>query len=199
MTTARRQRTFNVILAVTVLVLFLLYAIAVWTNWHRPASEARVATTTALPKPAQVREVENVTINAQGDLVLTFSDGETSNVGRVIGSAGLQGQDGRPGRDGAKGDQGPKGEPGDKGDVGNQGAQGANGVKGQVGEPGPQGLQGPVGAIGPVGPQGTAGQDGETPQLRCLATDSGSTIQFKLPSQANWVDLLTIRGRSACV
>ena len=196
---SRRQRVFNVAIACTVLVLFGLYGVAVWANWTREPSEGRVPTTTALPAPEKAREIERVSINNNGELVLAYSDGAVSNVGRVIGNAGLRGQDGRPGRDGDRGPAGEAGAKGERGDTGAQGLRGEVGFPGANGEPGPQGPAGPAGATGPVGPAGERGAAGESPELRCVATARDSTIQFKLPSATEWTDLLTISGRSACV
>lgn len=199
---SRRQRVFNVAIASTVLVLFALYGVALWTNWTREPSESRVPTTTALPKPEKAREIERVSINNNGELVLAYSDGAVSNVGRVIGNAGLRGQDGRPGRDGKPGpagEAGAKGEPGIDGQPGARGEAGAAGAKGDAGLQGPAGQPGAPGAPGPVGPAGAPGTNGESPELRCVTTGRDSTIQFKLPSANDWTDLLTISGRSACV
>ena len=60
-----------------------------------------------------------VSIDADGNLTITFSDGDSENVGNIIGP---------------QGPQGPQGEKGDKGDVGLKGDKGEKGDKGDVGE-----------------------------------------------------------------
>lgn len=65
-----------------------------------------------------------VSIDTDGNLTITFSDGDSENVGNVIGPQGVPG---------------PKG---DKGDVGPVGPQGPQGEKGEVGGAGPKGDKG---------------------------------------------------------
>lgn len=127
-----------------------------------------------------------VSIDTDGNLTITFSDGDSENVGNIIGPQGVQG---------------PKG---DKGDVGPQGPQGPQGEKGEQGNDGTslnilgtkeseadlplsaekndaylingemwvfdgtnwnnagkiQGPQGPQGPVGPQGPKGDPGPQG---------------------------------------
>ena len=64
-------------------------------------------------------------INSLGELVITYSDGTTVNLGRVVGNDGAQGVQGEKGEKGDKGDQGVQGE---KGDAGINGTNGADGV-----------------------------------------------------------------------
>ena len=64
-------------------------------------------------------------INALGELVITYSDGNTVNLGKVVGNDGAQGAQGEKGEKGDKGDQGVQGE---KGDAGINGTNGADGV-----------------------------------------------------------------------
>lgn len=129
-----------------------------------------------------------VSIDTDGNLTITFSDGDSENVGNIIGP------------------QGPQGPQGEKGDVGPQGPQGPQGEKGEQGNDGTslnilgtkeseadlplsaekndaylingemwvfngtnwnnagriQGLQGPQGPVGPKGEQGDAGVRGIT-------------------------------------
>ena len=63
-------------------------------------------------------------INALGELVITYSDGNTVNLGKVVGNDGAQGAQGEKGEKGDKGDQGIQGEKGDKGDTGENGKDG---------------------------------------------------------------------------
>nr|DAG44772.1 MAG TPA: collagen triple helix repeat protein [Bacteriophage sp.] len=127
-----------------------------------------------------------VSIDIDGNLTITFSDGDSENVGNIIGP------------------QGPQGPKGDKGDVGPQGPQGPQGEKGEQGNDGTslnilgtkeseadlplsaekndaylingemwvfdgtnwnnagkiQGPQGPQGPVGPQGPKGDPGPQG---------------------------------------
>lgn len=120
--------------------------------------------------------VASTSINAAGELVITYTDGTSANLGVVVGADGhdgvdgMNGADGRDGADGqdgvgisnveintadelvltfsdgasinlgnikgAKGDQGEKGEKGDKGDAGINGADGRDGVDGVNGADG---------------------------------------------------------------
>ena len=68
-----------------------------------------------------------------GELVITYSDGTTENLGKVVGADGEKGD---------KGDTGAQGEKGDKGDTGATGAQGIQGEKGDKGDTGAQGEKG---------------------------------------------------------
>ena len=66
--------------------------------------------------------VQNCTINDDGDLIVTLSDGSIINAGR------------------AKGDKGDTGEPGAAGAAGAPGANGEDGAPGKDGEPGTDGI-----------------------------------------------------------
>ena len=113
-------------------------------------------------------------INSLGELVLTYTSGETANLGKVVGADGAAGEDGENGVGiktvtlSTEGDlsvtltdnsvfnlgnvKGPKGDKGDKGDTGAQGPQGIQG------EQGPQGETGATGAQGEKGDKGDAGR-----------------------------------------
>lgn len=116
------------------------------------------------------------TIDSNGNLQLTLSDGTILSAGHVVGAQGPQGV------------AGPQGPQGLQGEVGPAGPQGLQGLQGPQGEAGPQGLQGPAGTsiisgavdsnghlivtksdsttidmgsiVGPQGPQGEAGPQG---------------------------------------
>lgn len=77
--------------------------------------------------------IMNTTINNEGHLIITFSNGDTKDCGNVVGANGVNGKDGENGKDGQQGAQGIKGETGDKGDKGDQGEQGEKGKDGQTG------------------------------------------------------------------
>lgn len=124
-----------------------------------------------------------VSIDTDGNLTITFSDGDSENVGNVIGPQGV------PGPKGDKGDVGPVGPQGPQGEKGEQGNDGTSlnilGTKeseadlplsaekndaylingemwvfdgtnwNNAGK-----IQGPQGPQGPVGPQGSKGDPG---------------------------------------
>lgn len=81
-------------------------------------------------------------INTDGQLVITLSNGTTSNLGTVVGAKGDTGPRGETGL------QGPKGDTGDIGPQGPQGEQGEQGIQGIQGEPGRDGIDGKDGADG---------------------------------------------------
>jgi hypothetical protein len=133
------------------------------------------------------------TIDSNGNLQITLSDGTVLNAGRatgpqgaqgVAGPQGIQGLQGPAGQTGAQGPQGIAGPKGDTGATGAQGAQGVAGPKGDKGDtgadstvPGPQGLQGPIGLQGPKGdtglqgPQGIQGPPGTSYSLNGVADE----------------------------
>ena len=121
-----------------------------------------------------------------GNLILTYSDNISVNVGPVVGKNGTNGKNGNDGIDGQeillqvsdgyiqwkykeeiawsnlislsqlKGEKGDKGNKGDKGDQGPQGIQGEQGIQG------PQGTTGATGLKGDKGDKGNKGDKGET-------------------------------------
>lgn len=122
--------------------------------------------------------IESANINENGELVLAYTNGKTSNLGNVTGANGKDGADGKDGQDGtpathswngttltvtsASGTSSAdlKGEKGDKGDKGDTGAKGEKGDKGDTGAQGEKGVDGKDGADGE---NGKDGQDGYTP------------------------------------
>ena len=102
--------------------------------------------------------VASAEINTEGELVISFSNGQRTNVGSVIGAAG------------AKGDKGEQGEKGDKGDKGEKGDNGIGIKKSEINSLGElvvtytddtvANLGAVVGAKGDKGETGAAGQDG---------------------------------------
>lgn len=127
--------------------------------------------------------VSSAEINSEGELVLSFSNGQRANVGAVVGAKGDKGE---------KGDQGAQGEKGEKGENGFNGSDGigvkkseinsagelvitytndltenlgpvvgAKGDKGDKGEKGDQGVQGVQGEKGDAGLNGADGKDGK--------------------------------------
>ncbi|MHC0442511.1 tail fiber domain-containing protein, partial [Flavobacterium sp. 3-210] len=122
--------------------------------------------------------IASTTVDASGNLIVTYTDGTTSDLGRIKGIDGVNGTDGTNGLDGkgiantavdASGNliitysDGTSSDAGKvKGETGEQGPQGLQGPKGETGEQGPQGLQGLKGETGEQGPQGLQGLKGET-------------------------------------
>lgn len=131
-----------------------------------------------------------VSIDTDGNLTITFSDGDSENVGNIIGPQGV------PGPKGDKGDVGPQGPQGPQGEKGEQGNDGTSlnilGTKESESDlplsaerndaylingemwvfdgtnwnnagkiQGPQGPQGPIGPQGPKGDQGPQGVKGD--------------------------------------
>jgi hypothetical protein len=131
-----------------------------------------------------------VTIDSNGNLQVTLTDGTTLSAGRVVGPQGPQGVAGPQGLQGLQGPAGATGPAGPKGDTGATGAQGPQGLQGLQGTSvtagsvnasgnliittsdgtsidvgtvvGPQGIQGVAGPQGIQGPQGLTGPAGAT-------------------------------------
>lgn len=125
------------------------------------------------------RSITLASVNSEGQLVITYSDGSSVNLDKLVGINGIDGKDGTDGKDGVgintvniTGDgklnitltNGTtlnlgtiKGEKGDKGDTG---VQGEKGDKGDTGEQGIQGVAGKDGKDGKDGINGINGTDG---------------------------------------
>ena len=155
-----------------------------------------------------------------GNLVLTFTDGKTLNLGPVVGSNGEDGYspstsitnipgghratitdaDGDHSFDVMNGTTGPQGPKGDTGSPGPQGsaftyedftAEQLAALKGQKGDPGPAGPAGPKGDTGSPGP---AGADGPAGQSAYAAAQAGGYTD----TQANfYTDLAAMQGLAA--
>lgn len=131
-----------------------------------------------------------VSIDTDGNLTITFSDGDSENVGNIIGPRGPQGPKGDKGDVGPVGPQGPRGEKGEQGNDGTSlnilGTKESEAdlplsaekndaylINGEMwvfdgtnwnnaGKiQGPQGPVGPQGPKGDPGPQGVKGDPGE--------------------------------------
>ena len=142
------------------------------------------------------RGLQVVDINEDtGHLILTLTDGQTVDLGKVVGDtgpqgpkgdtgatgprgpAGAQGAKGDTGAQGPKGDTGPAGEKGEKGDAFTYAdftaaqlaaLKGEKGDKGAQGEQGPAGPKGETGAQGPTGPKGDTGAPGDSYTVKGL-------------------------------
>ncbi|WP_070844569.1 ExeM/NucH family extracellular endonuclease [Corynebacterium sp. HMSC034A01] len=123
--------------------------------------------------------VKSFEVNDEGHLIVTYSDDETEDLGKVTGDKGADGEpgkdgaDGKDGRDGVDGEKGPKGDKGETGAAGQDGndgvdgkpgKDGANGDKGSDGEPGKDGADGKDGRDGEKGPKGDKGDTGAADQ-----------------------------------
>ena len=132
-----------------------------------------------------------VSIDVDGNLTIAFSDGDSENVGNIIGPQGVPGPKGDKGDVGPVGPQGPQGEKGEQGNDGTSlnilGAKESESdlplsaekndaylINGEMwvfdgtnwnnaGKiQGPQGPQGPIGPQGPKGDPGPQGEQGDT-------------------------------------
>lgn len=142
-----------------------------------------------------------VSIDTDGNLTITFSDGDSENVGNIIGPQGPQGPQGEKGDVGPQGPQGPQGEKGEQGNDGTSlnilGTKESDAdlplsaekndaylINGEMWVfngtnwnnagriQGPQGPQGPVGPQGPKGDPGPQGIKGD-PGEKGEAGDAG--------------------------
>ena len=135
------------------------------------------------------RSITLASVNSEGQLVITYSDGSSVNLDKLVGINGIDGKDGTDGKDGVgintvnitedgklnitltngttlnlgtiKGEKGDKGDTGAKGEKGDKGDTGAKGEKGDKGDTGEQGIQGVAGKDGKDGINGTDGVDGK--------------------------------------
>ena len=112
--------------------------------------------------------ITETTINAAGELVLTYSNGEIVNLGKVVGEDGAQGEKGDTGSSGADGKDGigiVKTEINEKGEFivtySNGNVVNLGVIVGKDGEKGETGAQGEKGEKGDKGETGSAGADGE--------------------------------------
>ncbi len=127
------------------------------------------------------RGVAGTSINANGELVITYTDGTSETLGKIVGEdgeTGAQGPQGEQGEQGETGAQGPQGEQGEKGEQGETGAQGPQGEKGETGAQGPQGEQGEQGEPGRGIESITVNDEGK---LVILYTD-GTSVELEIPA-----------------
>lgn len=136
------------------------------------------------PDPSEeARGIKSVTVDDNGHLIITYTDGATEDAGKVVGADGKDGEtgpkgdtgkDGADGKDGANGEDGAKGPKGDEGKPGKDGADGSEGKdgrgiksvttnhKGEVVVTYTDGTTDNLGALaGPKGDQGEPGHDGD--------------------------------------
>lgn len=134
------------------------------------------------------RSITLASVNSEGQLVITYSDGSSVNLDKLVGINGIDGKDGTDGKDGVgintvnitedgklnitltngttlnlgtiKGEKGDKGDTGVQGDKCEKGDTGEQGVQGIAGKDGINGTNGVDGKDGTNGKDGTDGQDG---------------------------------------
>ena len=149
-------------------------------------------------KGADGRSIVAASPNADGHLIVRYSDGTSTDVGEVVGPAGKNGvsvtsmtisaiyhlivsySNGTQADIGAlpPGPVGPIGPIGPKGDTGPQGAAGPTGPDGPAG---PSGPAGPTGPAGPEGADGKNGADGkDAPTITSATCNSDDTLVFTL-------------------
>lgn len=99
------------------------------------------------PAPGQQPEggIRDASINRDGHLILTFTNGTTKDLGKVVGKDGKDGRngvDGKDGHDGRDGRDAPAGRDGKDGRDGTAGKDGAPGKEGAAGADGNNGKDG---------------------------------------------------------
>ncbi|WP_246819878.1 ExeM/NucH family extracellular endonuclease [Corynebacterium sp. HMSC070E08] len=128
----------------------------------RSADDLKDCDKTEDPAPTDdARGIKSVTIDDEGHLIITYTDGTTEDAGKVVGADGKDGKDG---------DKGPKGDKGDAGQDGKDGADGKDGRgiksvttndKGEVVVTYTDGTSEILGTLADAkGDQGTPGRDG---------------------------------------
>lgn len=133
------------------------------------------------------RSVVSVAIDG-GDLVVTFSDGVTANVGRVCGKDGRDGVDGKDGKDGI----GIKGDPGES-IVGPRGEPGRDGIDGKDGV----GIKGDPGAPGRDGKNGIDGKDGKDADASAVTAMAEELRALRSSVDRATADLAAMRAADA--
>lgn len=136
--------------------------------------------------------VAGTTINEAGELVITYTNGETVNLGNVVG------RDGKDGADGEQGEKGDKGETGAAGEDGNGVAETAINEAGELvitytsGETanlgkvvGNDGAKGEKGDKGDKGEAGVDGQDGRGISSAAINSDGELVLAFSDETELN--------------
>ena len=135
------------------------------------------------------RSITLASVNSEGQLVITYSDGSSVNLDKLVGINGIDGKDGTDGKDGVgintvnitgdgklnitltngttlnlgtiKGEKGDKGDTGVQGEKGDKGDTGEQGIQGIAGNDGKDGINGTNGVDGKDGTNGKDGTDGQ--------------------------------------
>ena len=64
---------------------------------------------------SETKGIASAVVNDNGELVITYTDGTSDNLGVVVGEKGDKGEQGEQGPQGDKGEQGPQGDKGEQG------------------------------------------------------------------------------------
>ena len=67
---------------------------------------------------SETKGIASAVVNDNGELVITYTDGTSDNLGVVVGEKGDKGEQGEQGPQGDKGEQGPQGDKGEQGEDG---------------------------------------------------------------------------------
>jgi len=138
-------------------------------------------------------------VNTSGELVITYSNGDSTNLGKIVGKDGLDGTNGQNGlsayeiakNGGFIGTEEEwlkslKGADGAKGEQGEQGIQGAQGIQGEKGD---QGIQGEKGKDGADGKTPVKGTDYFTAEDKTEFTaEVAKSLEGKITNKANLVN-----------
>lgn len=138
------------------------------------------------------RGIVDAIIDADGNLVLTFSDGATKSLGRVCGRDGKDGRDGAPGEKGAQGEPGGAGKDGAPGIAGAAGRDGKDGAQGAQGIPGEKGERGDSVKDAIIDQQGNlvlTFTDGATKSLGRVVGESFSDFAIEYLPDTHEIDL----------
>lgn len=127
------------------------------------------------------RSIKSVTINDEGRLIITYTDGTTEDAGNVVGADGKDGTDGEDGADGKPGKDGRGIESVTTNDRGEVIVAYTDGTTDNLGLlVGPKGDQGSPGSDGKDGKDGADGQDGKDGRgIESVTTDAAGNLVVK--------------------
>ncbi|WP_246821836.1 ExeM/NucH family extracellular endonuclease [Corynebacterium sp. HMSC062A03] len=154
----------------------------------RSADELEGCGSAENPDPAQdqdqadeSRSIKSVTVNDEGHLIITYTDGTTEDAGNVVGADGKDGTDGEDGADGKPGKDGRGIESVTTNDRGEVIVAYTDGTTDNLGLlVGPKGDQGSPGSDGKDGKDGADGQDGKDGRgIESVTTDAAGNLVVK--------------------
>ena len=154
----------------------------------RSADELEGCGSAENPDPAQdqdqadeSRSIKSVTVNDEGHLIITYTDGTTEDAGNVVGADGKDGTDGEDGADGKPGKDGRGIESVTTNDRGKVIVAYTDGTTDNLGLlVGPKGDQGSPGSDGKDGKDGADGQDGKDGRgIESVTTDAAGNLVVK--------------------
>ncbi|WP_246823974.1 ExeM/NucH family extracellular endonuclease [Corynebacterium sp. HMSC069E04] len=127
------------------------------------------------------RSIKSVTVNDEGHLIITYTDGTTEDAGNVVGADGKDGTDGEDGADGKPGKDGRGIESVTTNDRGKVIVAYTDGTTDNLGLlVGPKGDQGSPGSDGKDGKDGADGQDGKDGRgIESVTTDAAGNLVVK--------------------